>query len=105
MVQSQLLQIGVEVEIQALDPTLALEYATDPDAWDMMTGNMGGNPLIAGANRLLSNKEYGNGCAAGFVKDDKLQELYETAANVNTWNDDTMTELFHYITENAYYLD
>lgn len=105
MIQSQLLQIGVNVEIQALDPTLAMENATKPDAYDMMTGNMGGNPLIAGANRLLNNAEYGNGCAAAFVKDDKLQELYETAANVNTWNDETMTELFHYITENAYYLD
>lgn len=104
MIQAQLAAVGINVKIQALDATLVTEYSVDPDAYDLYTNNFGGNPLASGYGRLLNNKEFGTGCAAAFVKDDKLQELFETVSSVNTWNDETMTELVNYVTDNAYYL-
>lgn len=103
MIQSLLLQIGVETEILAYDMNLVNSSLTDPDAYDLLVNFIGGNPLISGLNRILSNKEYGNDKSLAFIDDDELQELFETARTADTWNDESMTALYDHIIDNAYF--
>ncbi|MDE7184347.1 MAG: ABC transporter substrate-binding protein, partial [Lachnospiraceae bacterium] len=102
VIQGCLLQLGVNVEIQALETAQVQSLSADKNSWDLYVVKYGGPSVIGAANKLVNWNEYNGEYALGFITDPDLQALYETAVTEATWNDDTMTDLFNHIVEHAY---
>lgn len=102
VIQSFLVNIGINAEISSVETVRIPDYATDNGSWDLYLYQLGGGSQVGEWSRMFNNKEYNNGMCTGFIADDKLQELYETANTVETHNDETMTAVHNYVIEKAY---
>ncbi len=102
VIQASLGQIGINVEIEALETAQVQSLSADQDAWDLYIVKFGGGLDINAINKMVNANEYDGEYALGFIVDDQLQSLYETAVTQATWDDEHMTELFEYVTDNAY---
>ena len=103
MIQALLLNIGVQVEISAVDYPTVVATTTGTEGWDIALFYYGGGANISGMNRILNDDEWGTGCSFGFVNDDKLDELFDTAKTADGHSAESMSALVSYIIENAYF--
>lgn len=103
MVQSLLLQIGVNVEIVSEEEALLQTDMLDPDQWDIMIFNIGGGSQVGEWNRVVNNEEFGTGYNMSFIRDDTLQSLFETASSIEGHTKENIAAVHDYILENAYY--
>ena len=103
MIQAMLGDVGINIEIKALDNNLYNAAITDPNAYDLIIGDIGGTLMVGSQNRICNNNEYGNGMSFAFVNDPKLDELYDFVNTRENWNAENLTKLYQYITDNAYY--
>ncbi len=103
IVQTFLLSVGIESEIQMVETVNIGNYATESEEWDIMISTLAGGTQIGSWNRAMNNEELANGMAMGFIDDPKLQELYEKANTVEFYGDESMTELHEYALEMGYY--
>ncbi len=100
MLQAQLLQAGINVNINAydqsgLDATMAVNTG-----WDLAYTYTGGTSLIGTCGAY--NNAINDGYSKFWIKDDTLQSLYETAKADETHDDEHMKEFFDYVLENGY---
>lgn len=103
IIQTFLVNVGIDAEIQMVETATLGNHATEPTAWDMQIDTLAGGTQIGAWNRVMNNQELANGMSMGFIEDAKLQELYETANMAASYNAETMTELHNYGLEQAYY--
>lgn len=103
MIQSLLLQIGVNVEIVSEEEALLQTDMLDPDQWDLLIMNIGGGSQVGEWNRVVNNEEFGTGYNMSFIQDDTLQSLFETASSIEGHTKENITAVHDYILENAYY--
>ena len=103
MIQSLLLNVGINVEINAEDGTLLEEDMLDPDKWDFLYKDCGGGSQIGEYNRFMNRNEFGTGVNMAFINDDKLQELFETASSVDGHTPENMQALNDYNLEQGYF--
>ena len=79
VIQSFLLNIGINTEIETTEPNLMGGYFIDPTTFDIIINGMGGGSQIGEWNRVMNNQELGTDYSVGFVKDPELQRLFEIA--------------------------
>lgn len=103
MVQSLLLNVGINTEIKTEEGNLFENDLLDPENWDIAYKDCGGGSQVGEWNRFTSYNEFGTGYNMSFIKDDVLQETYETAAAIDTHDAEHMTAFVDYVQENAYF--
>lgn len=96
-------QIGVKTEIEVIDSATSGAYSTDSSKWDIMVSNAGGSFLVNSMNRLYNTSDFGGTYSNGFVVDQKLWDLYAVANHADTWGDESLTDLYEYITDMGYH--
>jgi peptide/nickel transport system substrate-binding protein len=101
VIQSFLVNIGIKAEITLMEAKDQGGHWAK-DTWDIMIWQIGGGSQIGEYNRVMNNKELGIGMSMGFIKDDQLQLLFETARTFATHDDAHMTALHDYILEKGY---
>jgi ABC-type transport system substrate-binding protein len=102
VIQACLKSIDINCRINAIEDAQHTSNASVSSEWDIYLAKCGGTLTASAYNRLLNNGEYGGEYCLGFIKDDRLQSLFETASTQATWNDDSMTDVFNHVTQNAY---
>ena len=102
VIQSFLVNIGINTEIQTTEPALAGALYQDPTSFDLVINGMGGGSQIGEWNRVMNNLELGTGYSVGFVTDPELQRLFEVAKAIDTHTPENMTALHNYVLANGY---
>jgi ABC-type transport system substrate-binding protein len=103
LIQSQLGKIGINIRIEAKQGTIYNTALSQPEGWDLAFTGIGGANLVGSFHRLFSNEinqHEGTAYSIGWIDDDHLQSLYETAKA----NDDTASirAILDYVIENGY---
>ena len=101
VIQSQLMELGLEVELLALDDAMFSDYQYDPTQWDISIMKQGTEAYISNIydGYMLRNKD-GVG-AKNFIVDDELEALLEAAHDVSTHSAETVDALHDYVKDNA----
>jgi ABC-type transport system substrate-binding protein len=102
VIQSLLTNAGIKADIVLNSASDQGALWAKADAWDLMLWQIGGGNQIGEYNRVMNNQELGNGMSMGFIKDDKLQELFVAARTAKTHYEAHMTALHDYVLQNAY---
>jgi len=102
VIQSFLVNIGINTEIETTEPNLMGGYFIDPTSFDLIINGMGGGSQIGEWNRVMNDKELGADYSVGFVKDPELQRLFEVAKAIDTHTPENMTALHDYNLANGY---
>jgi hypothetical protein len=95
------MQLGVEVELIALDDSMFSDYQYDPARWDIVVTKQGGEAYISNIYDalLLQNKD---GLAAKFfTADDTLEDILMVAHDTTTHTAETVDALHDYVKDNA----
>lgn len=103
MIQTMLLQIGVNVKINSEDGNLVDTDMRDASKWDLLYKDIGGGSQIGEWNRPLNNTEFGTDYNLAMIKDDKMQSMLLKSSTLAGHTAENMTELHNYILDNAYY--
>ncbi len=103
MVQSLLLNVGINTEIKTEEGNLFENDMLDPANWDILYKDCGGGSQVGEWNRFTSYNEFGTDLNMSFFHDDRLQELYETAASLEGHTEEGMTDFVNYVQENGYF--
>ena len=103
ILQGYLSQVGITLEIMQYEETLAKTYMHDFTMFDIYLAYAGApDYIVIGWNSYLSNTIYDDGLNYCGINDPQLESLLQTAMNGNTHSEETMTELYNYMTDNAY---
>jgi ABC-type transport system substrate-binding protein len=102
ILQGQLLAVGLDVEIRAVNESLNASLEFNPEEWDIR--------LFIQGTECYVTSVYDGIFAAGsdgkapkcFVVDSKLQELISAAHEISTHNAGTVEALHDYVYDNAY---
>ena len=103
MIQSLLLNVGIKTEIKTEDGNMLENDMLDSANWDILYKDCGGGSQVGEYNRFTNREEFGTGVNMAFINDDKLQDLYTTAANLETHDEEHMTDFVNYVQEQGYY--
>jgi ABC-type transport system substrate-binding protein len=108
IIQSQLMQYGINVKLDPRDNTALSQAKADYTAWDMQIGEQGSRGLVASilAGQAFNASEasataYG-GLSANFIDDEYLDEISEEIMNVNTYNEEAVERQWLYLIEKCY---
>jgi len=105
MIQTMLLQIGIKTEIKSQQGSVFNTTTGAKEGWDFCVAGVGGSTLVGSFNRLFAdsvNTVDGVGYSLGFIKDPKLQSLYEAASADATHDKQHMNEIVKYVVDNGY---
>jgi ABC-type transport system substrate-binding protein len=105
MIQAYCEAIGVKLELSQMERALYTQLTTEETGTKYDIDLTGLNSADDYAWRSLSEmdiKAYRNGLNHNFIKDDKLQKLYENAAGVATGGKTAANELIQYIDDQCY---
>jgi peptide/nickel transport system substrate-binding protein len=100
VIQSQLKELGIDVEINQVESTVYNQLKSDPTAYDMLIDAAAGGDFITSPWQLVYDQNRNNGTTGGFVKDDQLQELLMTA--VTNFTPEDIDAFQQYQKEKAY---
>ena len=99
MIQAFAAQIGVTMEVKALDPTVIQSgVREDATAWDFYLQPRYGSVMLS------ANDEWNgavDGINTGLIYDQTMQELFEKCVNLETANSGALDDLFNYLMDNA----
>ena len=102
VIQSYLQQIGITVELNPCDQALFNSYKYDDTKWDIIVDSKSTTDYVTAVwENCFDTHSFENGSAC-FTHDDKLQELLETAAYMDTTSDAALQEFHDYLKEQAY---
>jgi ABC-type transport system substrate-binding protein len=100
IIQSQLKEIGLNVEINQVEASVFNQLKTDPTAWDIIIDAAAGGDFIVNPWQLVYDKNRNNGTTSGFVTDDQLQALLDKA--VVDFTPESLDAFQQYQKEQAY---
>jgi ABC-type transport system substrate-binding protein len=80
VIQSQLKELGMNVEINQVEASVFNQMKADPTAFDLLIDATAGGDFIFSPSQLIFDQNRNNGTTGGFVKDDELQALLDAAA-------------------------
>jgi ABC-type transport system substrate-binding protein len=102
LVQAFLNQAGIDSEIKTVDSTILQATYTDPTQWDiLLTQNACNTYAVTAFGGVFDDDRYTTG-TINHIYDDKLQELIDTAYNMDTASDESLLALHDYVIDNAY---
>ena len=102
MIQTMLLQIGVNSKIDAKTNDTLRTASASKDGFDLYCNTLGG-PNMIGSWHLLFDNEVNSGYCTNWAQDDKLQELYKAASADATHDAEHMRAVLDYCVEQGYY--
>lgn len=105
LVQSYCKQVGIEIELLTYDDALYKELRVDESGleYDMDLGGIYSSNAYTWKNSSeLDINTYLTGVNHCFIADEKLQELYDIAANSQTNSPETANDLISYAAEQCY---
>lgn len=103
LIQAFLSAIGITSEVVAYDSAQINTAMDDPTTWDILVCKNATNAYVPNLYKnLLSAENFSYGGTRGFVFDDTLQELINTACDEELHSDETVKAARDYIIENAY---
>jgi ABC-type transport system substrate-binding protein len=100
IIQSQLKDLGINVQISQVEASVFNQLKTDPKAWDMLLDAAAGGDFIVNPWQLVYDQNRNNGTTGGFVKDDQLQALLDKA--VTDFTSESLDAFQQYQKEQAY---
>lgn len=100
VVQGYLMDIGIEVEIQAYEGALFSTMMNDGTQYDMTLDQIGGNFYGVNVNSKMGQTGYGGKSKAGFV-DNKLEDLIMKTLYADSTKED-FDNLHYYLKDTAY---
>lgn len=103
MIQTFLLQLGINVKINSEEGNLVDTDMRDPEKWDLLYKDIGGGSQVGEWNRPINRDEFGTGYNLAAINDDTLQSDLLTAATLDGHTAENMATLHQYILDNAYY--
>jgi len=101
--QSDLAFVGITLTLKPYDNNLfnQYKYAEDSGEWDLMLDEAGSSGLLSQVWKLvLDRRDQVHGKTTGYVSDDTLQSLLETALDDN--NAENMNAVHQYLKEQCY---
>ncbi len=101
IIQTCLMQIGINVEILSYDVALYTAYQENLDEWDMMVGIHTAPDYVTSMWDACFNATRHDGASLGGYADDEMQELLMTAISAETSDEETMQEFHEYAKEAA----
>lgn len=108
IIQSQLMQYGINVKLDPRDNTALNQAKSDYTAWDMQIGEQASRGLCASimAGQAFNASEasfatYG-GVSANFIDDPYLDEISDEILNVNTYSQEGVDRQWKYLIEKCY---
>jgi ABC-type transport system substrate-binding protein len=102
LVQSFLSQIGINVKINTVQPSMLITTSRDPNAWDLLLQGWSSYYVPTGWANVFAASNFPSGGTIAFAKDDKLQSLISAARLLATHNQETVDAAHKYIVEHAY---
>ena len=102
VVQATLAELGIDVEISQVEPPVFQSEKTDPAKWDIVIDATAGGDFIFSPWQLIFDQKRYNGTTSGWVKDDQLQALMDTAANEDTFTPENVDAAWQYIKDTVY---
>ncbi|MCD8103446.1 MAG: ABC transporter substrate-binding protein [Lachnospiraceae bacterium] len=94
--------IGITAEIYAVEDAVVENNAEDPTCWDLYLSPRGAEDYIGNMWKHFADQDAFGGTTQGFVKDDTLQEYFETMLATATYSQDLVNEATEYLNENCY---
>lgn len=101
VIVNELQAVGITAEMVPYEKAMFQTIVAEREGWDFSLTSVGGATLIGSFSTLFSQIE-NNGYSSGWVKDDTLEELFQTANADATHDDEHMKELIDYAFENGY---
>jgi ABC-type transport system substrate-binding protein len=102
VIQSQLKDLGINVEISQVESPVFNQLKTDPKAWDLIIDAAAGGDFINNPWQLIYDQNRNNGTTGGFVKDDKLQGLLDAISAKDGFTPENIDAFQQYQKEQAY---
>ena len=102
LIQGFLAAVGINVEINSVDPATINTYLADDSQWDLALTQTAAEIYVT--QSWLKHLDYnatGTGKTLSFLKDDTLEELVLNAAYISTSTQETIDACHDYVTENA----
>lgn len=103
MIQTLLLNIGINSEILAEDEALVQSDGLDSTKWDLLITNAGGGCQVGEWNRFTNYNEFGTDFNMAFIHDETLQDYLTTCSSLDGHTTENMDAMHDYILENGYY--
>ena len=103
LIQAFLGQIGINVEINAVESSLLGTYIKDPTAWDIsVISKAASNYVTTCWKNCFSQSYFTWGGTINFAYDDELQKRIDAARLLSTHTDETVQAAHEYIIDMAY---
>jgi len=105
LIQAYCRAIGIDLELMEFESAMYSEYFDDEtgELWDFIIWGIGSsNDATWKQLYTLDINQGKTGVNHLQIADEKLQSLYDTAANVNTNSTESVNELLSYVTDNCY---
>lgn len=100
IIQSYLMQIGINCEIMSYDQALFQTYKNADNEWDIMFDSKMSNDYVTSLTSTLIVD--GDSKAINFVQDEKLQELASGVGTVSGHTEEKIDEYMSYIKDQCY---
>jgi ABC-type transport system substrate-binding protein len=100
IIQSYLLQVGIQSEILAYDSALFHTYNINPAEWDIMLDTRMSNDYVTSLTSCFIVSDTRQ--AMGFMVDDKLQELSTSVCTMDGHTEEAVDEYMQYLKDQCY---
>ena len=103
IVQAFLMQIGIDVSIEAYEPSMLENFVSDSSAWDILICCFGSQDYVVNNwAHIMDPANWSWGLTYNFIDDDYLVDLLYTCKSLDGHTEENL-DLFHeYCIENAY---
>jgi ABC-type transport system substrate-binding protein len=102
VIQAQLGDLGINVEINQVDPSVFNQLKDDPTAYDLMIDAAAGGSYIFSPWKLVYDQARYNGATSNFFVDDKLQGLLENCSTIEGFTPENLDAFYEYEKEQVY---
>lgn len=100
--QATLMQLGLDIELKAVDDAMMSSYQTDPTQWDLMISKCGVDYTCLGAYNTELAQDKNGVARRSFFKDDEFNTRLKEAQTVSGNTAENVEWIHDYVAENCY---
>lgn len=102
IVQSYLMQLGLDVTIESYETALYEDMCTDPSAWDIFIGYRGSGDYLANMWRWTFDQDIRGGFTCNFARDEELQGYLKACIDPDSHTAEDMDKFHECLKEHCY---
>ncbi len=102
VIQATLMQLGLDIELKAVDDAMMSANQTDPTAWDLMMSKCGADYTCMGPYNTELAKDKNGWAKRSFFVDDKFQEMLALAQTVEGNTPENVEWVHDHVADNMY---